>query len=152
VIGHSMGTQVVAMLAADHPDTLSHLVLIAPVVWPDARSFWRAARLLAVDGMREPPIVTLLAANDYLFKAGLPYMIQQTPHLMSATVEKWMGRVNAPTLVICGERDPIVPLEWGQQLAESTAHGRFATVPGPHVAMFTDPHEIAQLIIDHVKA
>ncbi len=151
VVGHSMGSQVVTTLAAEHPDSLASLVVIAPVVWPDARSFWSAVRLLAIDGTREPLIVTLLAINDYLFRAGIPYMVEQTPHLIGAEIEKWIGRVQAPVLVMCGERDPIVPLEWGETIAEKAPDGRFVTVPGPHVAMFTHPDEVSALILGWVR-
>ncbi len=151
VVGHSMGTQVVAQLGADEPDLAGRLVLIAPVVWPDARSFWRAARLLAVDGLREPPIVTVLAMNDYLFRAGIPYMVEQTPHLIGNRMEDVLDGIRVPTLVICGEADPIVPLDWGREVAERIPGGRFATVRGPHVAMFTDAGEIARLITEFAR-
>ena len=146
VVGHSMGTQVVAQLAADEPELVGRIVLIAPVIWPDARSFRRAVRLLAVDGLREPPIVTLLAMNDYLFRAGIPYMIEQMPHLMGNRMEEVMAQVRVPTLVIGGDMDPIVPLEWAQQIADTVEHGRFESVRGPHVAMFTDAAHVASLI------
>ena len=148
VVGHSMGTQVVAQLAATEPGLIGKLVLIAPVVWPDARSFWRAVRLLAVDGLREPPIVTVLAMNDYLFRAGVPYMIEQMPHLIGNRMEDVLGDVTVPTLVIGGDADPIVPLEWAQEVADTVQHGRFVSVDGAHVAMFTDARRIATLITD----
>ena len=81
VVGHSMGTQVVAQLAADFSDEVDHIVLIAPVVAPSARSLPKAARLLLANGLKEPLRVSADAVYDYLFRAGVPYMIQQTrPH------------------------------------------------------------------------
>ena len=148
VVGHSMGTQVVTQLAADEPGLVGRIVLIAPVIWPDARSFWRAVRLLAVDGLREPPIVTLLAMNDYLFRAGVPYMVEQTPHLIGNRMEDVVADVTVPVLVIGGDADPIVPIEWGRQIAETVADGRFEAVKGPHVAMFSDAAHVASLIAD----
>ena len=131
LVGHSMGTQVVVQLAAEEPGLVDHIVLIAPVIAPEARSLRRAAGLLLRNGVREPPWVTLLAVNDYLFRAGIRYMAQQTPHLLGHEIERLAGRVQAKTLVICGENDPIVPLEWGRTLALAVPHGWFATVPGP---------------------
>jgi pimeloyl-ACP methyl ester carboxylesterase len=151
VVGHSMGTQVVAQLAADEPELVGRIVLIAPVIWPDARSFWRAVRLLAVDGLREPPIVTLLALNDYLFRAGIPYMIEQTPHLIGNRMEEIVDGVTMPTLVIGGDADPIVPLDWAQQIADAVEDGRFEAVTGPHVAMFSDAAHVARLIADFAR-
>lgn len=149
VVGHSMGTQVVAQLAAVHPEQVDHIVLIAPVVAPDARSLPKVARLLLANGLKEPPYVSALAIHDYLFRAGVPYMIQQTPHLLRADLDAIAERVDARTLVICGTGDPIVPLAWAEQLARRFRHGWFATVPGPHAAMFAAPQAIAELIDEH---
>lgn len=149
VVGHSMGTQVVVQLAADFPAEVDHIGLIAPVIHPEARSLPRAASLLLRDGLREPPLVTAMAVNDYLFRAGIPYMIEQTPHLMRAEVEKVARHVPAKTLVICGEDDVIVPVHWGRELADLFDHGWFVTVPGPHVAMFSAPELIARYLDEH---
>lgn len=149
VVGHSMGTQVVAQTAADFPDQLDHIVLIAPVVAPEARSLPKAVGLLMANGLKEPPIVSGMAIYDYFFRAGVPYMIQQTPHLLSADLESIAARVAAKTLVICGLDDPIVPLEWGQRLADAFRQSWFATVPGPHASMFAAPDAIVALVNEH---
>lgn len=149
VVGHSMGTQVVAELAAGFPDQVDHLVLIAPVVVPSARALPKVARLLLANGLKEPLRVSAMAIYDYLVRAGIPYMIQQTPHLLGSDLEATADRVDAKTLVICGEDDPIVPLDWGRQLAARFRHGWFATVPGPHATMFAAPATVATLIDEH---
>ena len=149
VVGHSMGAQVVAELAASHPEQVDHIALIAPVVVPSARSLPKVAGLLLANGLKEPPLVSALAVYDYLFRAGVPYMIQQTPHLLGTDLDAIAGRVDARTLVICGTDDPIVPLAWGEELAGRFRHGWFATVPGPHATMFAAPQAIAALINDH---
>ncbi|MFT3834572.1 MAG: alpha/beta fold hydrolase [Micropruina sp.] len=149
VVGHSMGTQVVAELAADYPDQIDHIALIAPVIVPEARSLPGAARLLLRNGRLEPLSVTAMAVQDYLFGAGIPYMMQQTKHLLGARIEELAEQITAKTLVICGDTDPIVPLEWGQYLAASLRHGWYETVPGPHATMFAAPKLIADLLYEH---
>lgn len=149
VVGHSMGTQVVAEMAADFPDEVDHIVLIAPVVAPSARSLPKAARLLLANGLKEPLHVSAAAMYDYLFRAGVPYMIQQTPHLLNTDLDAIAERVTAKTLVICSADDPIVPLDWGRQLAGRFQNGWFATVPGPHATMFAAPEAIARLVDEH---
>lgn len=149
VVGHSMGTQVVAQLAADFPEEVDHIVLIAPVVTPSARSLAKVAGLLMANGLKEPPQVAAMAIYDYLFRAGVPYMVQQTPHLLQMDMELVAGRIDAKTLVLCGLDDPIVPLDWAEKLAGTFKHGWFATVPGPHATMFASPKLIADLIDEH---
>ncbi len=151
VVGHSMGTQVAAQLCADFPELSDHLVLIGPVVVPDARTLLKLAGLLLRDGLREPPAVTVLAIHDYLFRAGVPYMAEQLPHLLGADLEAGAERVAARTLVLCGRDDPIVPVEWAIQLTSRFRHGWFATVPGPHASMFAAPELIAGLLTDHAR-
>lgn len=149
VVGHSMGTQVVVELAANHPEEVDHIALIAPVVAPDARNLPAASALLLRNGLKEPPAVTMMAMYDYFFRAGVGYMFEQTKHLLGNRLEDTARRVKAKTLVICGESDPIVPLEWGRQLAESFEEGWFVSVPGPHATMFSAPRLIARHINEH---
>lgn len=151
VVGHSMGSQVVAELAASYPDQVDHIVLIAPVIAPSARSLAKMVGLLFSDGLKEPPLVGALAIYDYFFRAGVPYMIQQTPHLLKMDMDDVASGVEAKTLVICGMDDPIVPLEWGEELANRFQQGWFETVPGPHASMFAAPERIAALIHEHAK-
>lgn len=149
VVGHSMGTQVVVEMAADFPDQLDHIALIAPVIVPSARSVPKAAALLLRNGLKEPLGVSLMAIYDYLFRAGVPYMIQQTPHLLGTEMEDTASRVQAKTLVICGLDDPIVPLDWARELAGRFAESWFVTVPGPHASMFAAPELIAEHLDVH---
>jgi len=151
VVGHSMGTQVVAELAASHPDQVDHIALIAPVIAPTARSLVKVFGLLMANALREPPMVSALAVYDYFFRAGVPYMVQQTPHLLATDLDDLAEGVDAKTLVICGADDPIVSLAWGEELARRFREGWFATVPGPHAAMFASPARIAALIHEHAQ-
>lgn len=150
VVGHSMGAQVVAELAANHPEVVDHIVLIAPVVAPEARNLSAVSALLLRNGLKEPPIVTMLATYDY-FRAGMGYMVEQTKHLLDNRLEETARRVKAKTLVICGESDPIVPLEWGRQLAQAFEQGWFASVPGPHAMIFSSPRIITRHLNAHAK-
>ncbi|MFT3889316.1 MAG: alpha/beta fold hydrolase [Arachnia sp.] len=151
VVGHSMGSQVVAELAASFPDLVDHIVLIAPVIAPTARSLAKVSALLLANGLKEPPVVSVQAVYDYLFRAGIPYMVQQTPHLLRTDLDDIATRVTAKTLVICGADDPIVPLDWAKELAERFPHGWYSTVPGPHATMFAAPATIAALINEHAR-
>ena len=151
VVGHSMGTQVAAQLAADFPDLVDRVVLIGPVVVPTARSLPKLAGLLLRDGLREPLRVTALAVHDYLFRAGVPYMIEQTPHMMHADLDAIAERVDAKALVLRGSDDPVVPHDWAFRLSGRFRQGWYVTVPGPHASMFAAPERIAGLIDEHAR-
>ncbi len=149
VVGHSMGTQVVVQLAANWPDQVDHIALIAPVVVPDARSLLKVAGRLVRDGLREPPMVSVIAFQDYLFRAGVPYMAQQLPHVLNERMEDAAASVSAKTLVICGTDDPVVPVDWARELAGTFPENWFVTVPGPHATMFAAPELIAGHLYTH---
>jgi pimeloyl-ACP methyl ester carboxylesterase len=151
LVGHSMGSQVVSRLAVDEPATSDRIVLMAPTLEPSLRGFWRAVGALLVDGTREPLDVIAINIGDYFFRCGVPYALRQMPHLLRDRIEDRLPRVAARTLVIRGDRDPIVSDDWARSLADLAPHGEFATVKGPHVVMHTDPVSVARLIAEHAE-
>jgi len=152
IVGHSMGAQVVARLAVEHPDIIDHIVLMAPTLPPEARTFWRSVGRLFIDGFREPPIVNLIAVTDYFVRCGVPYALRQIPHLLGDRLEDYVHRVRAHTLVLAGDRDPIVSPEWAAEVSALIPNSRAQTVSGAHVVMFTDPVTIADEISKHAPS
>lgn len=149
LVGHSMGAQIVARLALRHPEQARTIVLMAPTLPPDARTFWRAIGRLLHDGLREPLLVNLIAITDYLVRCGLPYGLRQMPHLLGDRIEEYAGDVTSRALVITGRRDPIAPPQWGARVAALIPGAHSVTVAGAHVVMFTDPVTIAREIAGH---
>ncbi|MET0304228.1 MAG: alpha/beta fold hydrolase [Microbacteriaceae bacterium] len=149
LVGHSMGSQIVSLLAAEHPEITDRIVLMAPTMEPERRGFWNATGRLLADAFREPPIVFLIAFGDYLFRCGLRYLLQQTPYMLGDRVEDRMPGLDARVLVLCGDRDTIVSTAWGRALAEQLRDGEFHEISGAHVVMHTDPVTVARHIVDH---
>ena len=152
LVGHSWGAQVVSQLVVDNPGLIDRLVLMAPTLRPEARTFWRSIGLLLRDGLREPWRVNLIATGDYLFRCGIPYGMRQMPHLLGDRIEDRLGRIGATTLVMRGDRDPIVTPEWCARVTSLVPGARKATVEGAHVVMYTDPKRVADLIADHARS
>jgi pimeloyl-ACP methyl ester carboxylesterase len=152
VVGHSMGTQVVSLLAQRHPDVTDTVVMMAPTMAPSARTPWTAIGHLLLDGTREPLAVWGISVIDYVVRCGLPYLLRQLPHMLRDRMEDRVATHGARTLVINGDRDPIVPFEWAAELSRAHPHGEFRQVRGPHVIMHTDPVLIARHITDFVAA
>jgi pimeloyl-ACP methyl ester carboxylesterase len=146
LVGHSWGSQVVSMLARDHPGVSDRIVLMAPTLEPDARTFWRATRDLMRDALREPPSVFGIAITDYLLRCGVPYLLRQVPHMLADRIEARIGSLHARVLVVNGDRDPIVSGRWARDLSTLSERVEFREVHGPHVIMHTDPVMIAEHI------
>ena len=152
LVGHSWGTQVVTQLEVDHPGLVQHLVLMSPTLRPDARRFWRSIGLLARDGFREPPVVNALAIADYLVRCGIPYGLRQMPHMLNDRIEERLPRVRAHTLVLFGDRDPIVTEPWIDEVTSLVPGADSHRVRGAHVVMYTDPVTIARHIREHAQS
>jgi pimeloyl-ACP methyl ester carboxylesterase len=151
LVGHSMGAQVVARLAIEHPAIATHVVLMAPTLDPRFRTLPRAIGRLLVDGTREPPVVNLIAVTDYLIRCGVPFALRQLPNLVDDHPEHYLPLLTTPTLVLRGDRDPIVEPVWAQRVADLVPGASLAEVRGAHVIMFTDPVNVARHIVEHVR-
>jgi pimeloyl-ACP methyl ester carboxylesterase len=116
LVGNSFGCQIIAELAARHPDEVDRLVLQGPTVDAAARSLpvqvWRAIR----NGRREPDAVARLSRIDYA-KAGLGRAFATMRAMMHDRIEDKLPRIEAPTLVVRGSRDPVVPQPWAEEVA-----------------------------------
>ncbi len=152
IVGHSMGAQVVSLLAERHPDVTDTVVTMAPTMVPSARKPWTAIGHLLHDATRESLAVWWISALDYVVRCGLPYLVRQMPHMLRDRMEDRVGTHRARTLVINGDRDPIVPASWAAELSRAHPRGEFRQVRGPHVIMHTDPAMIARHITDFVAA
>ncbi|MHC5795924.1 alpha/beta fold hydrolase [Lacisediminihabitans sp. FW035] len=149
LVGHSMGTQVVSQLVFDSPRASDRLVLIAPTVNPPDRRFSTEAMALLRDITRESMRSNLIIATDYLVRCGIPYFLAQLKHLLSDRMEDRLPAIEARTLVLRGDSDPIVPRSWAETVAELLPNATYAEVTGPHVVMHSDPVRIAALIVKH---
>lgn len=118
VIGHSMGSQIGAELAARHPDLIDGLVLAAPTVNSASRSVREQARYLLRDLIGERPIVLWRGGREYL--RGGPHLIRKIRATVVHEPEKAYARVQCPVLVLRGERDPLAPVSWCREIVELT--------------------------------
>jgi pimeloyl-ACP methyl ester carboxylesterase len=143
LVGHSWGSQVVSVLARDHPDVSDRIVLMAPTMEPEARTWGIAARNLLADALREPPVVVGIAFTDYLIRCGMPYLMRQVPNMLRDEIETRLGQLRSRVLIVNGDRDPIVSSRWAEQLSALGPNFEFREVRGPHVIMHTDPVMIA---------
>ncbi len=151
LVGHSMGSQVIATLAQRHPGLAGHLVLMAPTLEPERRTAPRAIGGLLHDVFREPPQVSWIAFTDYLLRTGLPYLLKQFPLVLDDSLDTRIHDVPGRLLVIRGSGDVLVSRGWAQLLADR-AGAPFVEVLGPHVVMYTDPDAVADVIVQHAVA
>ena len=151
LVGNSVGCQVIADLALRHPERVERAVLQGPTMDPEARTAFRQAARLALDGTREPLSLLPIMLLDYL-SAGLRRSFATFQYALEDPIEEKLPRVRVPTLVVRGERDPIVPQRWAEGVARLLPEGRLVVVPGAaHTMNYGAPSELARVVRAFVR-
>lgn len=141
LVGHSMGGYISVRLAASRPELVRRLVLIAPAGVPAKRSMLGH-------------LVPLLLAVRYATPAFMPVLIRDALRmgpstlwraardLLAEDVRGDLQNIEAPTLLVWGEHDPLIPLAVGDLLREEIPNSRLLLLQrAGHVPMFDRPKE-----------
>jgi pimeloyl-ACP methyl ester carboxylesterase len=145
-VANSMGCQVVVDLLVRHPGRATAIVLVAPTVDPRARSALTQAGRLLVDCSREPPELVQVVARDYA-AFGLRRFVVTGRSALADRIETKLPDVGVPALVVRGERDPLVPPRWAEEVAALLPQGRLEIVHGAaHAAHYTASRTVAGLV------
>ncbi|HUE95526.1 MAG TPA: alpha/beta hydrolase [Longimicrobiaceae bacterium] len=137
-LGHSLSCQTVLQLAADHPDEVLGLVLAAPTgEGAGTRRLIRQAIGLARDLRRESIALAMLVAQAY-FRAGPRRVLRTWQMAGRHDPMPLLPRIAAPTAIIIGDNDPVVDLDFGQQMARALPAGHLVVVPGGSHAVIFD--------------
>jgi 2-hydroxy-6-oxonona-2,4-dienedioate hydrolase len=146
LVGNSLGCQISVDLAARYPARVRAMVLAGPTMDPAARSAPRQIGRWLVDWLQERPSLAVAHARDY-YEAGLRRAWRTFQHALDDPIEDKLPLVHAPTLVLRGARDPIVPQAWIEQATALLPRGRMTVIPGgPHVVNYTTPLEFSRLV------
>jgi 2-hydroxy-6-oxonona-2,4-dienedioate hydrolase len=147
LLGNSLGCQVVVDLAVRYPELVGELVLVGPTVDPAARSVTAQLGRLLRDSPRERPSLLALHARDWL-RAGPAGILATIRHAVADRVEQKLPRVAAPTLVVVGARDPLVPRPWAERATGLLPRGRLVVVPGaPHALNYSAPDALVRAMV-----
>ncbi|RBY75792.1 alpha/beta hydrolase [Geodermatophilus sp. TF02-6] len=146
LLGHSLGAQVVAHVADQRPARVSCLVLASPSRDPSARRPWQQALRLLRDAPREAPSLVPIAVTDYL-GAGPWRMWRTLRQSLHTDAVARLSRLEHPTLVVRGERDPLVSAAWADTVTGLLRHGTLVTLPGaPHAVNYTTARALAAVV------
>lgn len=141
-VGHSMGSAICVRLAARHPESVRRLVLIAPAGLAPGRSRIGHLLPLARAVRRARPAFLPVLVRDAL-KAGPRTLWRAAGELVGQDVREELEAVKAPTLLVFGERDPLVPLSAAAIYRGAIAGSRLLVLDrAGHVPMFDRPHEL----------
>jgi pimeloyl-ACP methyl ester carboxylesterase len=136
LVGHSMGGYISLMLAARRPDLLRRLVLVAPAGVPTGRSMHGyLLPLIRASRYMTPGFLSVLVRDA--LRTGPLTLLGATRELLAEDVRKYLRGIEAPTLLIWGGRDTLVPPSVGGVMREEIPDSRLLVIDGAgHVPMF----------------
>src|SRR5438477_3369098 len=140
-----MGCQTAVDCAVRYPDRVTHLVLQGPSGDPQGRSTLRMLGRLLLDSPREPLSENLLVLLEY-WQCGPARLLRTCRYMLQDRIEEKLPHVRMPALVVWGERDPIAPQRWAEEMTRLLPRGRLVVMPGgAHTLNYEAPQEMAQL-------
>ncbi|RCW46258.1 pimeloyl-ACP methyl ester carboxylesterase [Halopolyspora algeriensis] len=145
LVGNSAGCQVIADLAVHSPELLGPVVLSGPSVDRRARSYPRQFGRILVDMRWERVGLTRLLVRDYL-RCGPRRLRATARFLLADPVERKLGHIRTPAVVVRGSRDTIVPRAWTRECTALLPQGYSAEIPGAgHILNYSAPAELARI-------
>ncbi|MGQ0751733.1 MAG: alpha/beta fold hydrolase [Betaproteobacteria bacterium] len=146
LVGNSFGCQIIAEFAVRYPNRVDRLVLQGPTVDPEARTFARQLARLWINSRREAPHLGHITRQDYM-AAGLRRACATIKLALRDRIEERLPRVIAPTLVVRGTEDPLVPHAWAKRAASLLPHGTLHEIPHvAHTINYTAPRAFVRAI------
>jgi pimeloyl-ACP methyl ester carboxylesterase len=148
LVGHSLGGAVAARLAVVRADLVEALVLVAAVGMPSRRRLAEYAwPLFATLRMTNPLFLGRIAADAV--RAAPAALVRGSLYSARADISNEARCIRAPTLLLWGERDTLVPLSLAAEWQRAIPSSRLVVLPGAgHVPMVERPREFAKLLLE----
>jgi pimeloyl-ACP methyl ester carboxylesterase len=176
VVGHSFGAAVAAWLAVHHGERVAELVLIAPAANVDSLypvDRWLAAPLagplasislmagmaaaLTLGPLRrqlarrlglEPRFLDAAASTLRRPSAWAAFAVEQRAMIRELPdLDARLHEIAAPTTIVIGGHDRVVPPRSARRLAEQIPHAQLVELPdATHLMPMVDPSDVAKLI------
>lgn len=148
LVGHSMGGRICMDVAANCPERVDRLVLVATIGLPFGRSYARVGLDLLREGRATDPAYQRLVREDVLQVDWLELALT-TFELLADDFRDHLASIAAPTLLVWGQRDVLTPPESGQLLAAAIPHARLALLSeAGHNPMWDQPERFSRLVVD----
>lgn len=166
LVGQSLGAAVATQYALDHPRAVKTLTLLSPPPVQGAMlteemlqapAQYKQDRQLLIRALR---VMAPTVRDDALFQALVEDALSQRlqsamkdgPALMGWNVEKKLGRLPVPTLIVRGELDTIVSHANAERAAQAFAQARLEIIPKAGHCLATEaPDRLLVLLLTHMR-
>ena len=162
LVGLGFGGWVAAEMATQAPAAFRRLVLVGPMgIKPERGEIADQALVSYIDYARlgfadqknfdriygaEPATPTL---EQWDLNREMTFRVAWKPYMYNASLPHLLGGVSAPTLIVWGRGDRVVPLECGERYAKALPQARLTVVENAgHFVEMEQPDQLARLIGD----
>ncbi len=148
LVGNSMGCPVIIEFAHAYPERIDRAVLVSPAGGLFNQPLRRAIGQLSKDAPREPTRMARVAVPDYV-RFGVPSTMRMFRALTQYPSLQRLLELKIPTLVVLGERDPLLPhAHRVDEIASQTdSHVLVVLLEGAaHAINFSHPGQLAHVI------
>jgi pimeloyl-ACP methyl ester carboxylesterase len=151
LIGHSMGGHICLWLAAHHPEVVLRLVLVAPAVIPRTNTvLGYFVPLLTGTRYMSPSFFSTLLYDA--LRAGPVTLIKAAHDLIKQDVRADMQHIQAPTLLVWGENDTLVPVVMAPVVREEIPGAQLSILKkAGHVCMFDRASEFNAITLAFLR-
>jgi pimeloyl-ACP methyl ester carboxylesterase len=146
LIGNSLGCQVIADLALRYPARVERIVLVGPTMDRRGRTVLEQTRRLIAAAPYDNPTLVGVQLRD-IWSAGIRNTLQTTRYALEDPIEAKLPRLAMPALVVRGERDPIAPQRWAEEVARLLPRGRLHVIPGGHALNYSKPEALLEAVL-----
>lgn len=150
LIGHSMGGHICSYVAARYPDRVDRLVLTAASGLVRSDVVRMAMRLPVAGHYVSLDFLPTLAVDA--LRAGPLNLFLSTLDILGSDTTEIVKKITAPTLLIFGDRDNLVPPATGEAMHLLIPGSQLEIIEGAgHVLMWDHPKTFNRLVLEFFK-
>ena len=139
LVGHSLGGYISLHLAATQPERVRRLALIDSVGVPIRTTTLGMMRRVIRGIPHGSPSFIPTVVQDGL-RMGAPTLLRLTREILAVDARPLLRQIEAPTLVLWGTRDTVLPPKLGMRMADLIPNASFHLIPrAGHNAMADRP-------------
>lgn len=169
MIGSSLGGQIAIEYAAKNQKSLDKLVLVSPsgltkqstpafdayvmaALYPDLEIAKNAFNMMTGGKEENQSIAESFVQRMRLPNAKFAFMSALLGLKHASEIETKLAVINVPTLVVWGEKDPVIPIKYAKGFVQKIRDCRFYQMEGcGHTPYVEDPDNFYKIVVDFLS-